>query len=397
MRLLAKSDPGGGETRDPHPWPLLSWVAVWGFWTAFGILLAAPRVLLPGGETAGSWTEALRLALLDMYSWGAVGLVAVSLAGQIPLLQRQWPRVLALHIGTGIVVLSLRFWMANGLAYLVEWIPQMPPAMIFLHVLPWNLLFYLSMVAGGYALDYYRRYRDRELEASRLELQASQLELAASVLQAQLAQAQLQTLKMQLHPHFLFNTLHAISGLIHDDPDRAESMITYLGDLLRAALSYRQQQEVTLGEEVRLLEPYLEIEKTRFGDRLAVDVSLEPGTLDARVPHLILQPLIENSIKHGLAPRREPGRIQLRARRQNGTLRVQVRDNGRGLRNGTRRPDGSDGVGLANTRARLERLYGTEHEFRIDNHPDGGVEVEFVIPFQTEPREPALASAAQAG
>jgi LytS/YehU family sensor histidine kinase len=172
-------------------------------------------------------------------------------------------------------------------------------------------------------------------------------------------------------------------------------MITYLGDLLRAALTHRQQQEVTLRDEIELLEPYLEIEKTRFGDRLTVKVCLEPETLDARFPHLVLQPLVENAIKHGIAPRRGPGRVEISAVRDDDTLRVRVEDDGRGLRESTGVwKEAGSGVGLANTRARLERLYGSLHEFRVANRKEGGVEVEFSIPFRVEPEEHSLASGA---
>lgn len=382
-----------------HPRRWLPWAAFWAFWTTFGFLLAAPRVLFVSGEGPPTrWSEALQIAILDMYSWGLVALAAIMLAERISLPQRRWVRALTLHLGLGLAVLALRFWLANGLAFSLGWVPQMPPPALLLQLLPWNLLFYLSLVAVGYALDYYRRYRDRELEASHLELQASQLELGASVLQAQLAEAQLQTLKMQLHPHFLFNTLHTISELVHQDPERAERMITYLGDLLRAALTHRQQQEVTLRDEIDLLEPYLEIEKTRMGDRLTVQLCLDPETLDARFPHLVLQPLVENAIKHGIAPRRGPGRVEVSATREDDTLRVRVRDDGRGLQQGAGAwKDAEGGVGLSNTRARLERLYGSFHEFRIESRSEGGVQVEFTIPFRVEREEHSLANGASRG
>ncbi|CAN5759319.1 histidine kinase [soil metagenome] len=381
---------------DSHPQRWLLWAAFWAFWTTFGFLLAAPRVLFVSGDGPPAlWAEALRIAILDMYSWGLVALAAIILAERISLPQRHWVRALALHLVVGMAVLALRFWLANGLAFSLGWVPQMPPRILLVHLLPWNLLFYFSLLAVGYALDYYRRYRDRELEASNLELQASQLELGASVLQTQLAEAQLQTLKMQLHPHFLFNTLHTISELVHQDPERAERMITYLGDLLRAALNHRQQQEVTLREEIELLEPYLEIEKTRFGDRLTVEVNVDPEALDARFPHLVLQPLVENAIKHGIAPRRGPGRVEISSAREVDTLRVRVRDDGRGLQESTSaRTGGGGGVGLSNTRARLERLYGSLHEFRVENRKGGGVDVEFRIPFRVEREEQSWTSGA---
>jgi two-component system, LytTR family, sensor kinase len=157
----------------------------------------------------------------------------------------------------------------------------------------------------------------------------------------------------------------------------------HLGDLLRTALAQRERNEVTLREEIRILEPYLEIEKTRFGERLTVEIALEPETLEARIPHLILQPLVENAIRHGVAPRQGGGRVEIRAWREDGCLRVRVRDNGGGIRASPGAVSGTGGVGLANGRARLEHLYGQAGRLRIGNHAGGGAEVELSLPFCT--------------
>jgi LytS/YehU family sensor histidine kinase len=232
-----------------------------------------------------------------------------------------------------------------------------------------NVLTYCAILCISLALDYYRRYRERELRAYQLE--------------ARLAQAQLQVLKMQLHPHFLFNTLHAISTLMHRDVEAADRMIARLSDLLRISLETVGVQEVPLKQELELLEKYLEIEQTRFQERLGVKLEIEPETLDARVPNLILQPLVENAIRHGIIPRATPGLIEIHARRDNGTLQLEVRDNGRGLpaaEEGTMK----EGLGLSNTRARLKQLYGAEHRFSLCNNPAGGLVVSLTIPFSEE-------------
>lgn len=232
----------------------LWWVAFWIFWTAFGLLLAAPRVLFVWEGTGRiSRLDATLLALLDMYSWSLVALAGFWLARAIPVGKGAWGRAVPLHLVAGLAVLAARFWGANGLVVLVGWSRALPEPLDFLHILPFNLLFYFSLVGVGYATEFYRRYRDRELHASQLAPETSRLELAATALEARVVEAQLQALKSQIQPHFLFNTLNAISTLIHHDPPRAERMIAHLSDLLRSTLVHRQDQEVTLFEELELL------------------------------------------------------------------------------------------------------------------------------------------------
>jgi sensor histidine kinase YesM len=324
-----------------------------------------------------------------MYSWSLVALAAVWLARRIPVGNEGWGRPAALHVAGGLVVLAVRFWGANAIGVAFGWIPSMPTPTTFLHILPFNLLFYLSMVGVGYAIDFYRRYRDRELEASQLELERSRLALSASALETRLVEAQLQALKSQIQPHFLFNTLNAISTLVHHDPDRADRMISCLGDLLRTILAHRQQQEVTVREEIELLAPYLEIEQTRFGDRITFEIHSDPASLEARVPHLILQPLIENAIRHGIAPQRGPGWIAVSTGRSGDSLLIQVRDNGVGLDGGD--PLASGGLGLNNIRSRLEQLYGERSGMKIRERSTGGTLVELRIPFRTTAELEAVA------
>jgi LytS/YehU family sensor histidine kinase len=203
--------------------------------------------------------------------------------------------------------------------------------------------------------------------------------LRASELEKRLAQARLQSLQSQMNPHFLFNTLHSISALMHKDVEAADRMVMKLSDLLRLALANTDTHEVPLKQELDFLDRYLEIEKTRFRERLSVEREFDPETLNARVPNLVLQPLVENAIRHGVERHARPGRIILRARKENGSLRLEVQDNGDGIQPGTKN---REGIGLSNTRSRLEQLYGRDQRFELQNVPSGGLLARVIIPFQ---------------
>jgi LytS/YehU family sensor histidine kinase len=221
---------------------------------------------------------------------------------------------------------------------------------------------YWLMLLGSHTIHFQSRLRAQQLRTSRLE--------------AQLAQAQLSALKMQLHPHFLFNTLHSISALLHSDAEAADRMVARLGDFLRLTLENSDSHEVTLEQELEFLRCYLDIEMTRFQDRLRVDFAIGPGTLDALTPNLILQPLVENAIRHGIAHRIEPGCIEICSERSGDKLRLQVRDDGPGFASNTA------GIGLTNTRARLERLYGSGYVLQLSNGAQNGATVTLEIPFR---------------
>jgi LytS/YehU family sensor histidine kinase len=232
-------------------------------------------------------------------------------------------------------------------------------------------MYWLILIAC-HAIQYQARLRAGELKASQLE--------------AQLAQAQLSALKMQLHPHFLFNTLHSISALLHVDVEAADRMVARLGDFLRLTLDNSENQEVTLEQELEFLRCYLDIELTRFQDRLTVDLDIASETLTAQVPNLIMQPIVENAIRHGIATRIEPGRIWISSERKDGRLRIQIRDDGPGFASkpispGRERQFG-EGIGLSNARARLARLYGSEHVLDLSNGREGGAIVTLEMPFR---------------
>jgi signal transduction histidine kinase len=225
-----------------------------------------------------------------------------------------------------------------------------------------NLGIYAILLVAVYCAEYYTRYREREL--------------AASQLQAQLARAQLQALRVQLNPHFLFNALNSISMLVRGGRNpEAVRMLAGLGDLLRGVLEEERPHEVPLRDELQFLERYLEIEQIRAG-RLQVRMAVAPETMDARVPNLILQPIVENAIRHGIARSSTASLVEIGARRENGSLLLSVRDDGPGVG-----VDGREGVGLRNTRARLAGMYGDAQGLEIANGEEGGALVTIRLPF----------------
>jgi len=349
--------------------------AAWTLFAAFvssQIYLAYNRSDMP--------VQYYRIFLVELtyaYIWAALTPGILWLSKRVPIERANRTRSLTVHIGTSILIgfttrvlhdLIFFFLLAESGRHL-----SLSKLMLNVYFMTdYGAMIYWLILLVSYAIDYQKRYREGEVRATRLE--------------AQLAQAQLQALKMQLHPHFLFNTLHSISALIHKDPDAADKMIARLGDFLRLTLENSGMQEVSLGQELEFLKCYLEIERIRFRDRLTVQMDIEPRTLDARVPNLILQPIVENAIRHGIAPRTRPGHIEIGAKRLNGTLYVAVTDNGPGLP-----PDSGtgsivkEGVGLSNTEARLKQLYGSEHRLDLANTSKGGLTVTLEIPFREFP------------
>jgi two-component sensor histidine kinase len=243
-----------------------------------------------------------------------------------------------------------------------------PVALMILGRSTFQLPTFWAMVGVAHALLFYQRAKDRERRG--LELKT------------QLTQARLQALRMQLNPHFLFNTLNSVASLVYDQPRVADEMIGSLSDLLRLTLTTPDRQEVSLREELDFLDQYLFIEQTRFGERLRVEKDIEPAALDATTPILILQPLVENAIKHGIEKKLALGIIRIAARRAGDFLRLEVADNGKGLAGA---PDGrvKEGVGLGNTRARLQELYSGRGSLEYGAPAAGGFSVVIQIPWRT--------------
>ena len=322
--------------------------------------------------------EVWRLLALNLAYWyvpAALTSTIFRVAHRFPLDAPGWPRALTAHavaaLGFSIIHLGAMIGMRA-----ILWPGRMFPAYkgsltsavqrTYLMNLDWALMTYSAIVGASYALGYYRESRTRAIRAANLE--------------TRLVQARLKTLEAELHPHFLFNTLHAISTLVHTHPESADRMISRLSDLLRITFSRSDAACVSLHEELEFLQKYLEIEQTRFQDRLSVDYQIDPDTLDAEVPRLILQPLVENAIKHGVSLQTGPGVVSIGSRRDNGRLYLTVRDNGIGL-TGATRVKLHGGVGLSNTRDRLECLYGSDHALNfLESSP--GLTVEMLLPFR---------------
>jgi LytS/YehU family sensor histidine kinase len=317
-------------------------------------------------------SETLTAWLICAYIWLALTPLVLYLARRFPLERGRWLGNSLTHLASSAVFAALQL----GVYVLIaSWVGLEIGKLPFLEAFRnqfisefhFDVLTYWAIIGLSHAADYYRKARERELRASQLE--------------TRLAQAQLDALRMQLHPHFLFNTLNSISVLMAEDVKAARRMLIRLSDLLRASLENEGAHEVSLKEELEFLKNYLEIEQTRFQDRLTVRLDVDPAALAARVPNLILQPLVENAIRHGVAPRASAGLVEIRARRQNGMVQLQVRDNGAGLASAS--PEQlSDGIGLSNTRARLEQLYGASHQFEMTNADGGGFVVTLSIPFR---------------
>lgn len=253
---------------------------------------------------------------------------------------------------------------------------------LLVKTLPHSMLVYWAVVAVQHVVAYQERAHERERRAAELE--------------QRLTAARLQALQMQLNPHFLFNTLNAISCLMHQDVDAADRMLVRLSELLRRALDTRDLQEIPLREELAFLDRYLEIEQTRFGARLTIERAVDDGLLDALVPNLLLQPLVENAIKHGVERQLRAGLISVAAKEQNGEILLTVRDNGPGLDRNRPAPVASKrghGIGLSNTRRRLEQLYGSQDRLIMRTAEGGGTEVLVRVPLNLgRRRETTLAA-----
>ena len=341
------------------------WLLVLSGWTALAIFFAVSSSLTyVSTYQPPRWRLTLVMALTEWYAWAALRPLVAWLARRFPVRRGSIVKAVAVHTPAGLILAMVKVTLTRLLR-----LPIVRSSEYFqISDLSTQFVIYLALVAAVHALNSYRAGREGELRASQLE--------------ARLAGARLQLLKMQLHPHFLFNTLNAIAELVHEDPATADRMIASLSELLRESLDVGAADQVTLAKELQLLDRYVDIQRARFGDRLDVGVDVEQD--DARaalVPILILQPLVENSIRHGLAARVKAGRIQVRAMRRTDRLVLEVEDDGIGLG-----PDGAarEGVGLGNTRARLQELYGADQAVNVRNVEGGGVLVRLTIPWQSD-------------
>ena len=349
------------------------WATMVVIWTAFGLAAAAQHNInysLNRAVDLPFITSLILFMPIALY-WGLATPLIQRLGRRFPLEPDRWLRSLPAHALAATVLISV----------LTGWHAALTPAVLpgpvprtvlerasqlWIGWMFWDGILYSAILAVSELVDRQRRLRHQELNAAHLE--------------TQLAQAELQALRMQLQPHFLFNALHTIGALVRTgDRDNALRVVTGLGELLRRVLDSGKSHEVRLDEELAFIKSYLAIEHVRFCDRLSVDIDAPPAVLDALVPHLILQPLVENAIRHGIAPYARPGRVLIAAWRENGTLRLMVRDDGPGQS----RAEPSSGIGLANTRARLERLYGRGGELTFESVAGLGHEARVALPWRT--------------
>ena len=327
-------------------------------------------------ERDPSFPMLLALNVTYWYSWALLVPVMLWMARRFRFDRQTWRRSVLAHIPAvlavtalhAVLTVSLRMPILTAYGRDAMWWSSFQE--LFFLNFDWEMMTYWAVVGASHAYDFHR------------ESQAQKL--AAAQLQTRLAEASLQSLQRQLHPHFLFNTLHSISALIPRDPEAADAMLGQLSDLLRLTLDRIGTQELPLKEELDFVQKYVEIERRRFGDRLQVDFDIAPETLDAAVPNMLLQPLVENAIRHGIARKVGGGRVEITARRNDSDLCLMVRDTGPGLAEA--RPGLSKGVGLANTRSRLEHLFGERHSLDFSEPPGGGLAVKIVIPFTVDPQ-----------
>lgn len=352
---------------------MLRGTLVFGAWTAYGVLCSwQSHYWYAFTRTPMSWADSFRYEMAYAYLWCAFSPLILWFADRFRLERQTWPKHLLAHTGLLVVLVPT-------IKLLFDFLTA-PPTSAF-HEFTWEKLFrsvestfdtgtllYAVVILVEHAFIYYERYQSGLIKASQL--------------QTQLVQAQLQALRMQLHPHFLFNTLNTIMALVHEDADMAERTITRLSELLRLFLASSTVHEVPLCEELRILDLYLEIERARFEDRLRVHYNVAEDLTDAMVPSLVLQPLVENSIRHGLGHRAAPGWIAIFAERDQQKLVLRIVDNGVGLPEDW--PPPHPGVGLAITRGRLESLYGAEHSLELKNIAAGGTEARITMPLRLQ-------------
>ena len=340
------------------------------FWLLVGLFIFLEMAVfhpIPGNfNTEGELVWELALSVV----WALSTPLIVWLARRYRLDHGAWARPLAVHILAGITLALLQCGV-HGL--IVKAIMNPGPPLALALLLPsfyFNidkmLMIYAVIVLVTHAVDYYGRLKEKEIKTLQLE--------------SQLVKAELSALKMQLQPHFLFNTLNAISSLMHSDVESADRMIVRLGDLLRLTLDSSGLQTARLKDEIDVLKKYIEIEQIRFKDRLRVDLDIAPEVLEAKLPTLILQPLVENAIRHGIAPRAAGGHVAISARRAGTVLELRVTDDGVGM---PKEPSEGDreGVGISNTRSRLEKLYGSDFRLEIADGEKNGVSAILSLPL----------------
>jgi two-component system LytT family sensor kinase len=350
-------------------WTLLSAVIALQNWLA----VTSPYARRAGAEMPDtSFGKLLILELPIWYVWGLLTPLVFWLGRRWPIVGDGWWKRVPLHFVASLLFVALHMVLALGFRRIaMPWSASELPFLeavsaTYRRVFAVFMLVYFGTLASGQAFDYYRAYQARAVAAARLEMLLARNRLAA--------------LKAQLEPHFLFNTLHAVSALMETNITAARRMLAALSDLLRMTLEEDKGQEISLDDELRFLGRYMEILQMRFADRLTFEVDADLSTRGAYVPRLILQPLVENAVKHGVSKRAAAGRVRVQARIRSERLVLEVHDDGPGVT-----PPAVDGVGLANTRQRLSQLYGTAYRFDLTSSPEGGTVARVELPLKFVP------------
>jgi two-component sensor histidine kinase len=357
----------------------------WGF-----VALAMTANSIATGH--GSFIDNIRPSVRDWLAWAIITPLLFRFVSRFPIDRKTWKQAVPVHFAVALLsIAAVHGWkeiidpsmprFGRGMDWLREPFAEFgpdgpgpgggrpphpppfgtpfhpPPRLVdLLYVFSFEVPIYLMIISGAHSVEFYRRSQTRA---------------------AQLARARLQSLQAQLQPHFLFNTLNTIAGLVHEDPNKADTLITSLSDLLRTSMETSSETVVSLEHELQFIRRYFDIMRARYEDRLRYEFEIDEATRDALVPPLLLQPLVENAVRHGLEPRAEGGTVTVRTWIENNILHLRVSDNGAGL------PDGKlprEGIGLGNTRARLTELYGRAGTLQIRN--ESGVTVEVAIPYQ---------------
>lgn len=346
---------------------------IWGVWTIVAFFFTTQVFVMASTENQPvRYGRQFLIQTSACYLWALATPLVLWLSRRYCIRRQNWLRSGAFHFLASIILVSALLALHFvAIAVILGRASYITPFQVFRSVYinfdRWMLIYWFILLMS-HAFSYYNSYRKGELKASQLR--------------TQLVQSQLEALKMQVHPHFLFNTLHSISALLSKDTEAARKMITRLGDFLRLTLENSGSLEVTLQQELEFLNGYLEIERIRFQDRLTTDIRVDPEVLDVRVPNLILQPIVENAMRHAIG-NSTSGRVEVIAEPHNGCVRIEVRDNGPGIDADklleSRR---GKGLGLANTQARLAGLYGAAARLEMRNSPTGGLVVALEIPRQ---------------
>lgn len=329
-----------------------------------------------GGEAFG---RLIRMSLASCWLWALYTPAILALSRRVRIDRTNWPKTVPIHLGIAALATFIDVALMRAIAPYIG--AGAPPSETPLHVTFLRTLFLYSLCYFVIvALAHVRYYAGLSYER----------DLRAATLETQLAEARLTALQGQLRPHFLFNTLNMIAEQVYTDPAGADAMLTRLGVLLRSSFTEADRERVPLRRELELLESYVDIMRARFHGRLTFELNVDPATLDALVPRFILQPLVENAIKHGVEPREEGGRVTVTARRHDGSVDLEVRDNGDGLAGAIR-----EGTGVRNSRERLLHLYGPDRqEFALTPAPGGGTIALVVVPFDIDDEPPATFTAA---